>query len=118
MRREILIDSVTPETRVALLEDDVLAEIFIERPSGRGITGNIYKGRVGNVLPGMQAAFVDIGTGRDAFLHVQDLEPRTGDVEHLGTGAAGDPRPDGVGAPPTPGRIEDRLKAGPALLVP
>src|SRR5206468_1229017 len=73
MRREILIDSATPETRVALLEDDVLTEVFIERPSGRGITGNIYKGRVSNVLPGMQAAFVDIGTGRDAFLYVQDI---------------------------------------------
>jgi len=117
MRREILIDCATPETRIALLEDDVLTEVFVERPSSRGITGNIYKGRVGNVLPGMQAAFVDIGTGRDAFLHVQDLEPPAGDAELLKTAAAGDPMPDGVGAPPAPGRIEDRLKAGQELLV-
>src|SRR2546425_9470240 len=115
MRREILIDGATPETRIALLEDDVLTEVFVERPSSRGITGNIYKGRVGNVLPGMQAAFVDIGTGRDAFLHVQDLEPRTGDVDHLETGAVGDPRPDEVGAPPALERIEDRLKSGQEL---
>src|SRR5437899_9618813 len=117
MRREILIDCATPETRIALLEDDVLTEVFVERPSSRGITGNIYKGRVGNVLPGMQAAFVDIGTGRDAFLHVQDLVPLTGVVDLLETGAAGDLPPDGVEAPPAPGRIEDRLKAGQELLV-
>ena len=51
MRREILIESVTPETRIAVLEDDDLAELFIERPSSRSVAGNIYKGRVSNVLP-------------------------------------------------------------------
>src|SRR5881296_1522630 len=102
MRREILIDGATPETRIALLEDDVLTEVFVERPSSRGITGNIYKGRVSNVLPGMQAAFVDIGTGRDAFLHLQDLEPRTQDEDLLEAGPAGDPSPDRVESPPEP----------------
>ena len=117
MRREILIDGATPETRIALLEDDVLTEVFVERPSSRGITGNIYKGRVGNVLPGMQAAFVDIGTGRDAFLHVQDLEPRAGDEDLLETGAAGEPQSGRFEPSPEPERIEDRLKEGQEILV-
>ncbi|PYT17285.1 MAG: hypothetical protein DMF51_02885 [Acidobacteria bacterium] len=72
MARKILIESAALETRVAILEDDAVAEQFIERLSSRGQTGNVYKGRVTNVLPGMQAAVVDIGTGRDAFLYVED----------------------------------------------
>src|SRR3989442_8290887 len=112
MRREILIDSVTPETRVALLEDDVLAEVFIERPSGRGISGNVYKGRVNNVLPGMQAAFVDIGTGRDAFLYVHDIGRAVGEGLLEGGEAA---RPAADGAPPV--RIEDLLKEGQEIVV-
>src|SRR2546426_11760192 len=107
MRREILIDSATPEIRVALIEDDVLTEIFIERPSGRGITGNVYKGRVSNVLPGMQAAFVDIGTGRDAFLYVHDIGRAVEEGLLEGGEAA---RPAADGAPPV--RIEDLLKEG------
>src|SRR5438093_12487728 len=107
MRREILIDSATPETRVALLEDDVLTEVFIERPSGRGITGNVYKGRVSNVLPGMQAAFVDIGTGRDAFLYVHDLGSGAADeVEEASDGESRGPATEGT----KPARIEDLLK--------
>src|SRR2546428_1927093 len=113
MRREILIDSVTPETRVALLEDDVLAEIFIERPSGRGITGNVYKGRVSNVLPGMQAAFVDIGTGRDAFLYVQDIGRGVEEETPLEEGGA--VRPAAQEAPPA--RIEDLLTEGQEIVL-
>ncbi len=115
MRREILIDSATPETRVALLEDDILAEIFIERPSLRGISGNIYKGRISNILPGMQAAFVDIGTGRDAFLYVQDLRGRVEDEEPTEAGQ----RERLVPAPvtPPPARIEDLLEEGQEILV-
>ena len=113
MRREILIDSATPETRVALLEDDVLTEVFIERPSGRGITGNIYKGRVSNVLPGMQAAFVDIGTGRDAFLYVQDIRRGVEDEGLLEDGEAVPPA--AAGAPAM--RIEDLLKERQEILV-
>jgi len=70
--REILIESACLETRVAVMEDDLLAELFIERSSSRGLAGNIYKGRVSNILPGMQAAFVDLGTERDAFLYVDE----------------------------------------------
>src|SRR5215510_5285251 len=114
MRREILIDAATPETRVALLEDDLLTEVFIERPSGRGISGNIYKGRVANVLPGMQAAFVDIGTGRDAFLYVHDL---SSGVEE-GDGPLEDGAdPSAVIDPAKPPRIEDLLKEGQEIVV-
>src|SRR6267143_507775 len=114
MRREILIDSVPPETRVALLEDDVLTEVFIERPSGRGITGNVYKGRVSNILPGMQAAFVDIGAGRDAFLYVRDL--RSGAEEEVDGACDGEsPRPATEGTGPV--RIEDLLKEGQEIVV-
>ncbi|HEV2333849.1 MAG TPA: Rne/Rng family ribonuclease, partial [Gammaproteobacteria bacterium] len=73
MNEEILI-SVTPrETRVALMEGGVLQEIYIERTRRRGLVGNLYKGRVSRVLPGMQAAFVDIGLERTAFLHASDI---------------------------------------------
>src|SRR5574341_363530 len=71
--REIVINSATYETRVALLEKQRLIELFIERARDKGVAGNIYKGRVTRVLPGMQAAFVDIGLGKAAFLHGSDL---------------------------------------------
>src|SRR5690349_7945468 len=61
------------ETRVALIENGIIAELHIERDAQRGTLGNIYLGRVSRVLPGMQAAFIDIGLERAAFLHVEDL---------------------------------------------
>lgn len=71
-----LIVNVTPfETRVALLEDGITAEVFIERHRGRGIVGNIYLAKVQRVLPGMQAAFVEIGLDKAAFLYVGDVVP-------------------------------------------
>jgi len=73
MSREILINVTPVETRVALVENGVPQEIEIERNEQRGLVGNIYKGRVVRVLPGMQAAFVDIGIERAGFLHVDDL---------------------------------------------
>lgn len=73
MSREILINVTPAETRVALVENGVPQEIEIERNQQRGLVGNIYKGRVVRVLPGMQAAFVDIGIERAGFLHVDDL---------------------------------------------
>lgn len=72
---EILINVTPKETRVALLEQGVLQEIYIERKSRKGLVGNIYKGKVVRILPGMQAAFVDIGLERAAFLHVSDMQP-------------------------------------------
>ena len=69
--------NVTPqETRVAVVENGVLQEVHIERARTRGIVGNIYKGRVVRVLPGMQAAFIDINLERTAFLHAGDVLPK------------------------------------------
>ena len=65
MSKEMIISSNGHETRVAILEDDQVAEIFIERERQRGVVGNLYKGRVSKVLPGMQSAFVDLGLERD-----------------------------------------------------
>ncbi len=73
MSEEILINVTPRETRVAVVENGVLQEVFIERTSRYGLVGNIYKGRVSRVLPGMQAAFVDIGLERAAFLHASDI---------------------------------------------
>ncbi len=72
---EILINVTPRETRVAVVENGVLQEILIERAGKRGLVGNIYKGQVCRVLPGMEAAFVDIGLERAAFLHVSDIRP-------------------------------------------
>lgn len=87
MREEILINVTPPEVRAVLLENGVLQEVLIERASRRGLVSNIYKGRVSRVLPGMQAAFIDIGIERTAFLHASDIarnphkESGGGDVE-------------------------------------
>ena len=73
MGMEILINVTPHETRVAVVENGVLQDVFIERVHKRGLVGNIYKGRVARVLPGMQAAFVEIGLDRAAFLHASDI---------------------------------------------
>ncbi|WP_043526865.1 ribonuclease G [Litchfieldella xinjiangensis] len=75
MSGEVLINLTPMETRVAMVENGVLQEAFIERSRRRGIVGNIYKGRVARVLPGMQAAFIDIGLERAAFIHAQEVMP-------------------------------------------
>jgi ribonuclease G len=73
MKREILINGNPRETRVAIIEDDQLVELLVDRPENRRMVGDIYLGRVEAVLPGLQAAFVDIGTEKAAFLHASDL---------------------------------------------
>ena len=73
MKREILINATPRETRVAILEDEQLVELLVDRPDARRMVGDIYFGRVEAVLPGIQAAFVDIGTEKSAFLHASDL---------------------------------------------
>ena len=79
-REEILINVTPSEVRAALLENGILQEVHVERAALRGVISNIYKGRVTRVLPGMQAAFVDIGLPRTAFLHVSDIvRPQNGD---------------------------------------
>jgi ribonuclease G len=83
MSEEILINVTPRETRVAVVENGMLQEVFIERAQRRGIVGKIFRGKVCRVLPGMQAAFVDIGLERAAFLHASDVDPRNpeGDAE-------------------------------------
>ncbi|MCW8854055.1 MAG: ribonuclease E/G, partial [Gammaproteobacteria bacterium] len=73
MSKEILINVTPQETRVAILENGVLLELYIERSRNKGLVGNVYKGRVCRVLPGMEAAFVEVGMDRAAFLHVSDV---------------------------------------------
>src|SRR5688572_17042329 len=75
MKREILITATPQETRVAILEDEVLAELMVDRPDATRLVGDIYLGVVQAVLPGIDAAFVDIGTEKAAFLHVSDVAP-------------------------------------------
>lgn len=77
MSAELLLNVTPSETRVAMIEGGILQEIHIEREAKRGIVGNIYKGRVSRVLPGMQAAFIDIGLDKAAFLHASDIVPHT-----------------------------------------
>jgi ribonuclease G len=107
-----LIVSTTPqETRVALLEDGVVSEYFIEREAHRGVVGNIYKGRVTRVLPGMQSAFVDVGLERDAFLYVDDVFEDWG--ENLLTPEEQQESPENHRSGP----IEERLKEGQEVTV-
>jgi len=101
-REEILVNVTPSEVRAALLENGVLQEVFIERAAKRGLISNIYKGRVLRVLPGMQAAFIDVGLARTAFLHASDIAPRVG---------AADP---GEGEPPG---IRELVREGDDLLV-
>src|SRR6202162_1751769 len=73
MNKELFVSSTPHETKVGLVEDDLLAEIYLERENEYTLAGSIYKGRVTRVLPGMESAFVDIGLERDAFLYVSDF---------------------------------------------
>ncbi len=84
MPNELIINVRSYETRIALLEDRMLAELYIERAKDRGIVGNIYKGQVVKVLPGMQAAFVDVGLEKAAFLYVSDVYGGMEDYEEIG----------------------------------
>jgi ribonuclease G len=122
MKREILMTTTASETRVAILEDEVLVEIMVDRPDSVRMVGDIYYGKVEAVLPGIQAAFVDIGAEKAAFLHVSDLA-REEDVEvgeldeepdEAGNGAAGG---NGRRRPRRYPPIQDLLKKGETLLV-
>jgi ribonuclease G len=117
MKREILINANPRETRVAILEDDELVELLVDRPDARRMVGDIYLGKVDAVLPGLQAAFVDIGTDKSAFLHSSDLV-------YPDTGEGDDDDEDGEETFHEPGRnerdipqIQDVLKRGQELLV-
>ena len=115
MKREILISGTARETRVAILEDDRLVELLVDRPDARRMVGDIYLGTVEAVLPGIQAAFVNIGAEKSAFLHASDLieaeeddEPSDHDDEEDGNGRSSRRRLPNVG---------DELKRGEAKLV-
>src|SRR5689334_5965432 len=76
MKKEMLINVLQPEEcRIAIVEDGVLEELYVERASQETYVGNIYKGRIVNIEPSIQAAFVDFGIGRNGFLHVSDVDP-------------------------------------------
>ena len=96
LHTEIFVNHTPYETRVAIMEGGVVQDVMVERSRRRGIVGNIYKGRVQRVLPGMDAAFVDIGMERAGFLHVKNavrrggtLPERIGDVLHEGQNILG-----------------------------
>src|SRR5258708_470731 len=76
MKKEMLINVLQPEEcRIAIVEDGVLEELYVERSSQESYVGNIYKGRIVNIEPSIQEAFVDFGIGRNGFLHVSDVDP-------------------------------------------
>ena len=91
MNKEMIISSGDHDTRVAILEEDQVVEIFIERERQRGVVGNIYKGRVSKVLPGMQSSFVDIGLERDAFLYVTEVVNTVEEFDRLESGDDDEP---------------------------
>src|SRR6201994_3285980 len=94
MSKEIYISSTPHETRLAIVENDALAEIYYERENEYTLAGSIYNGKVTRVLPGMQSSFVDIGLERDAFLYVTDFLEEGMDTSEFDTSAGGGQRPE------------------------
>ncbi len=112
MNKELFVSSTPHETKVGLVEDDLLAEVYLERENEYTLAGSIYKGRVTRVLPGMQSAFVDIGLERDAFLYVSDfmeLEEHDDDLTDVVPANRGvqDMRQQPARAEATPGVVEE-----------
>ena len=99
MNKEMIISANDHDTRVAILEEDQVVEIFIERERQRGVVGNIYKGRVSKVLPGMQSSFVDIGLERDAFLYVSEVVNTVEEFDRLESGDEEEPAMAAVAEP-------------------
>jgi ribonuclease G len=118
MTKEMIISTNGHETQVAILEDDLVAEVFVERERQRGVVGNVYKGRVSKVLPGMQSSFIDLGLERDGFLYVADVIDTLEEFEKLESGddEAGGPQK-ARDEPRAEQRIEDLLKEGQEILV-
>ena len=87
MSKEIYISSTPHETRLAIVENDALTEIYYERENEYTLAGSIYNGKVTRVLPGMQSSFVDIGLERDAFLYITDFMEEAGDSADFETSA-------------------------------
>src|SRR6266404_9343249 len=106
MTKEMIVSSNGHETMVAILEDDLVAEVFVERERQRGVAGNVYTGRVSKVLPGMQSSFIDVGLERDGFLYVAEVIDTLEEFDKL----ASDDDDDGGGK----GRDRDREKSSAA----
>ena len=132
MNKEMIVSSNGHETMVAILEDDLVAEVFVERERQRGVVGNVYKGRVSKVLPGMQSSFIDLGLERDGFLYVDDVinpeefdklddeDDAKGDGVRRSEGGAGaaSGRPDSRGDRDRPrAKIEELLREGQEIIV-
>ncbi len=115
MKRTIIINGDAYETRIAILEDGELAELFVERSEQRRHVGDIYKGRVNAVLPGMQAAFVDLGLPKTGFLHASDLPESLDDLDDISDLDENGDRTRRRRAPVP--KIEDHLKKGHEILV-
>ena len=129
MNKEMIVSSNGHETMVAILEDDLVAEIFVERERHRGVVGNVYKGRVSKVLPGMQSSFIDLGLERDGFLYVADVidtlvefdklagddDDENGGSGNGGSGPKGRPERDRQDRPQQ--KIEELLKEGQEIVV-
>jgi ribonuclease G len=111
MKREILISATPQETRVAILEDNILVELMVDQPDSERLVGDVYLGQVQAVLPGIQAAFVDIGTEKAAFLHVSDVARDDSEEEEESNGDESDAR--NRRYPP----IQDLIQKGERLLV-
>ncbi|PYR43000.1 MAG: Rne/Rng family ribonuclease, partial [Acidobacteria bacterium] len=127
MTKEMIVSSNGHETMVAILEEDLVAELFVERERQRGTVGNVYKGRVSKVLPGMQSSFIDIGLERDGFLYVADVVDTIDEFDKLSSDDEEEGGGNGGGAPrgrPERDRqdrpqqkIEELLKEGQEIVV-
>lgn len=120
MSDEILVNVSPTETRVAVVENGLVQEIYLERTRNKGFVGNIYKGKVVRVLPGMQAAFVDIGLERAGFIHASDFATNESASQQLGASGVNErPRAAGRGGEQTPAvkDIRELAREGQALLV-
>jgi ribonuclease G len=117
MQKEMIVSSNGHETMVAILEDDLLAEVFVERERQRGVVGNVYKGRVSKVLPGMQSSFIDLGLERDGFLYVADVIDTLEEFDRLESGDDENAKDKPREAERPHAKIEDLLKQGQEILV-
>src|SRR5262245_17561178 len=123
MNKEMIVSTNGHETMVAILEDDLVAEIFVERERQRGVVGNVYKGRVSKVLPGMQSSFIDVGLERDGFLYVDDVINTMEEFDKLAGDDDDDPKGEGGGSRRNGDRdrpkqkIEDLLREGQEIIV-
>jgi ribonuclease G len=115
MNKEMIVSSNGHETMVAILEDDLVAEVFVERERQRSVVGNVYKGRVSKVLPGMQSSFIDLGLERDGFLYVDDvINPE--EFDKLDDEEEGGGRPRNERDRPK-AKIEELLREGQEIIV-